>query len=98
MKSSGGFKCWYVRFGGEISQLMEVFSTDMLLKKAQGCCQLPFCVVLTFLQLSHHVIVLEESIATECVCKQHLKKGDTWVFVKTCRHEAKWKTTKRNKK
>lgn len=43
-------------------------------KKEQGCSQLPFCVVLTFLQLSHHVIVLEEGVGAECVCEQHLQK------------------------
>lgn len=38
------------------------------------CSQLSFCVVLTFLQLNHPVIVLKEGIIAECVCKQHLKK------------------------
>lgn len=82
MKSSGRFQCWYVLFGGEIPQHMQVFCTKMLLKEGKKkvphgsrcCSQLPFGVVLTFLQLNHPVIVLKEGIAAECVCKQHLKK------------------------
>lgn len=33
MKSSGWFQCWYVLFGGEIPQHMQVFCTKMLLKE-----------------------------------------------------------------
>lgn len=37
MKSSGGFECWYVGFGGEIPQHMQVFCTrDAVKKKGKG--------------------------------------------------------------
>lgn len=41
-----------------------------------------FVLLLTFLQLSHQVVVLEESISAECVCEQHLEK--------THRQETDW--------
>lgn len=74
MKSSGGFECWYVGSGWEIPQHMQVFCMRNAAKKTRGCSQLPFCVVLTFLQLSHHVVVLDESFTAERVCEQHLEK------------------------
>lgn len=48
-------------------------------KKARGCSRLPLGVVLTFLQLSHQVIVLEESVTAERVREQHLEKGTTLI-------------------
>lgn len=35
MKSSGRLQCWYVLFGGEIPQHMQVFCTKMLLKEGK---------------------------------------------------------------
>lgn len=86
MRSSGAFECRYVGLG-EILQHMQVFCI-VCCKKTQGCSQLPFCVGLTFLQLSHHVIVFEEDVGAECVCEQHLEK---WTLVKTCTHKHNWK-------
>lgn len=84
MKSSRGFECWYVGLGGEIPQHMQVFCTGDAVKKKGGCSQLAFCVVLTLLQLSHQVVVLEESVTAECVCEQHLEESTT-VIHQTCR-------------
>lgn len=53
-------------------------------EKKRGCSQLAFCVVLTLLQLSHQVVVLEESVTAECVCEQHLEESTT-VIHQTCR-------------
>lgn len=84
MKSSRGFECWYVGLGGEIPQHMQVFCTGDAVKKKGGCSQLAFCVVLTLLQLSHQVVVLEESVTAECVCEQHLEESTTFIH-QTCR-------------
>lgn len=70
--------------GGEIPQHMQVFCTGDAVKKKGGCSQLAFCVVLTLLQLSHQVVVLEESVTAECVCEQHLEESTT-VIHQTCR-------------
>lgn len=56
-------------------------------RKAQVCFQLKCRAGLTFLQLSHHVIVLEESLTDKRVCEQHLEKW-TKNTVWTCKWTA----------
>lgn len=46
---------------------------------ARRCSQLALSVVLTFLQLSHQIVVLKESVAAERVCEQNLSEKRTQI-------------------
>lgn len=77
-KAAGGWELacglWWGNSATHASLLFSRYSRE---KKARDCYQLPFCVVLTLLQLSHQVVVLEESVAAECACEQHLEKKNS---------------------
>lgn len=68
--------------GEQILQHMQVFCSPVGSEggfgvggsgeRCEGCSQSVLGLTLTFLQLCHHVVVLEEGLAAERVCEQHL--------------------------
>lgn len=94
MKSSGGFECWYVGFGWEILQHMQVFcSRDAVKKKGEGLFSITIlCCTYVFATESSSSCSWRKRRCRMCLQAAPRKKKQHSV-IKTCQQESNWKKT-----